>query len=65
METSSTLCWRCQNAIPDRYGRRGCVWSREFRPVEGWEAEKKILKYCETPRISYVVRRCPQFVEDI
>ena len=64
-----TLCWGCGNAVPDAEGERGCPWSREGRPVEGWEAERRdILVQATKPtgekkRIeSYCVITCPAFV---
>ena len=27
--SKQTLCWRCKNSVPDRYGERGCPWSRK------------------------------------
>ena len=34
-----TLCWQCENAVPNHKGR-GCEWSRRFRPVPGWTAQE-------------------------
>lgn len=33
-----TLCWSCAKAC------KKCSWSRNFEPVEGWEAEKTTLQ---------------------
>lgn len=64
-----TICWACANAVPDEEGTRGCSWSREGRPVEGWVAERRdILVQATSPggekkRIeSYQVITCPAFV---
>lgn len=64
-----TLCWGCGNAVPDAEGERGCSWSREGKPVEGWVAERRdILVQATSPggekkRIeSYQVITCPAFV---
>ena len=53
---SETICWRCANA----YGQ--CSWSRNFTPVEGWDAERRDVKtiidgYVE----SYIVNNCPMY----
>ena len=64
-----TICWACGNAVPDAEGERGCPWSREGRPVEGWEAERRDIRI--QPRRpgeerraveSYQVITCPVFV---
>lgn len=65
-QTSSTLCWHCQNACGH------CSWSREFKPVEGWTAVRHDVVVTHAtkenvnkkPVESYIVRKCPEFVED-
>ena len=64
-----TLCWGCGNAVPDAEGERGCPWSREGRPVEGWVAERRDIhiqpkRPGEERRAieSYQVITCPEFV---
>lgn len=57
-------CVSCQNAVPNRDGSRGCSWSREFKPVEGWEAtpfHRKTVSYDYT---TYTVYECPEFIPD-
>ena len=56
-----TLCWDCAKACG------GCSWTEYYSqtPVDGWVADKRILrmdnyKFCYT----YVVRQCPEFVRD-
>lgn len=49
---SGTLCWTCQNAVP-AFNGKGCKWSREFKPVAGWTAEKR--------GESYFVKACPKY----
>ena len=39
-----TLCWRCANAVPNADGSRGCPWSIDLKPVEGWDAIEKHRK---------------------
>lgn len=57
-----TLCWTCQNAC----GK--CSWSRKFKKVKGWIAEKTIIKgepnslISEIP--SYRVIKCPKYLQD-
>ena len=55
----SQPCWDCVNA----YG--GCAWSREGKPVPGWEAEQtSILCYAgrQARRTeSYKINFCPEF----
>ena len=59
---ANSLCWECKRA----YG--GCSWSRDFVPVEGWEAEATIIngvREGKKPLVkSYDVKRCPLFVQD-
>lgn len=65
-----SLCWKCANAVPNFEGTRGCSWSTDYKPVEGWQAEesltvidiggKRRTKYYRT---SYTVKSCPEFVE--
>ncbi len=62
--SASTLCWHCQNAVPDADGERGCSWSREGKPVAGWEAEIRPLNLSKEQIISYCVRSCPEFFPD-
>lgn len=64
-----TICWACANAVPDEEGTRGCSWSREGRPVEGWVAERRDIRIQpkrpgEERRAveSYQVITCPAFV---
>ena len=60
-----TLCWQCANAVPDKSGKRGCAWSRSFKPVKGWDADETRLYANDETRsiVSYHVRSCPEFVE--
>lgn len=52
-EIRDTLCLHCTNAC-----NRGCSWSDDFTPVDGWEAE-----YNEKLD-SYYVISCPKFSEE-
>lgn len=64
VQHSTQLCWRCANAVPDETGMRGCSWSREFRPVPGWTAERVIIKPLQRRSITtYAISACPQFEE--
>lgn len=66
-----TLCWRCQNAVPD--GTHGCPWSEKEKPVPGWNAEQNNLlqqyywrgKTASHYVTSYRVIDCPLFVPDL
>ena len=51
-----TICWDCQKTCG------GCSWSREFKPVEGWEAVET-TDYAGDK--SFLVRKCPEFVREI
>jgi hypothetical protein len=63
-QSHSTLCWKCQKASG------GCSWSRDFIPVDGWEAKpSQILIACQNqtkdkkPKYteSFDVHSCPEF----
>lgn len=63
-----TLCWYCANAVPSRDGERGCPWSVEGNPVEGWSATGKTIKCkrsgCKDKMMqTFFVRKCPLYVE--
>ncbi len=56
-----TLCWTCKNAV------LGCSWSKNFTPVEGWEAvPTKVRGNLELDEWldSYLVISCPKYIED-
>ena len=63
-----TLCWHCANSVPNRAKTRGCSWSRELVPVEGWDAittEVYLQRKEGRPyATSYIVKSCPEFVSD-
>lgn len=51
-----TLCWSCVNAC----GR--CPWSsKSHTPVEGWNAEKTLIKMADRNLESYRVISCPMY----
>lgn len=58
-----TLCWDCRNAVPGE--DKGCAWSEDGEPVEGWDAEQTTVGewYAgqKCTRVSYIVRKCPMF----
>lgn len=64
--SNQTLCWTCENSVPKiEYGEytRGCNWSINKLPVEGWEAEPTRIKHqgsIITP--SFLVKNCPQYI---
>lgn len=59
MDLKTTLCWCCENAVPS--AERGCSWSRELTPVDGWRATKHLMKYDTKTVESYIVHWCPQY----
>jgi hypothetical protein len=56
------ICWDCQKAVG------GCSWSRDFTPVEGWDAENVPYQPWETQTVkyrdTYIIRGCPEFLRD-
>ena len=57
------MCWWCKNAVPDDKGYTGCNWSRDFKPVEGWEAVEVIKNANEQAVETYRVLKCPEYEE--
>ena len=53
-----TLCWHCKNAVPE--GKYGCSWSRDFKPVKGWN----VLPPLSRVKGSYRVIECPLFIRE-
>lgn len=60
IEQKQTLCWTCQNAVPDSTGELGCSWSRRLKPVEGWTA----VETTNTTTTTYRVIDCPEYIPD-
>lgn len=60
---AQSLCWYCINSVPSKDGKRGCSWSRELKPVPGWEAEE--MEHCKaySQITAYKVKKCPEFVD--
>jgi hypothetical protein len=58
-----TLCWDCAKATAGS----NCPWANEFKPVEGWDAKKteriEMVYGKEKVIESYIVKKCPLFVE--
>ena len=52
------LCWTCKNACG------GCEWSRDFKPVKGWTAEKTIISETAGSFESYKITKCPKYISD-
>ena len=55
MSLSYSLCWDCQNSVCK------CPWSKNFEPVPGWEADKRMIKQSTE---TYFVKACPLFKQD-
>lgn len=50
-------CWTCRKACG------GCSWSKEFKPVEGWDATENIL--ADGTLRGYEIRFCPEYEKDL
>lgn len=51
------LCWNCKKCL------KQCSWSRDFKPIEGWQAIPVIIKGAK-PRYkikSFKIISCPEF----
>ena len=60
-ETRNQLCWSCGKACG------GCSWSRNFTPIQGWDATPCRRVYNDaavgTRYVdSYIIRKCPEYV---
>lgn len=53
---SGQPCWSCQNACGN------CSWSKNLKPVEGWDAEPVIIKDSEGDIRSYKIKKCPKYI---
>lgn len=52
------LCWSCAKCIS------GCSWSRDFIPVEGWDAELDYHRRIDAhTQITYKIYDCPEFAK--
>lgn len=60
MAKGNTICWNCAKAC------RKCPWSRNFEPVDGWNATPTKVYSAEGVFIdSFIVHECPLFEEEI
>lgn len=55
-----TLCWMCAKACT-----KGCSWSYDFTPVDGWEADETVQVHESRVDQSFMVFNCPEFVSDV
>lgn len=51
-------CWTCKNACG------GCSWSRAFKPVKGWTAEKTFIPSNGDYAESYRIISCPEYIKE-
>ena len=50
------LCCTCKKACG------GCLWSKYFLPLIGWDAEPTIIKDSEGDFSSYRIHKCPEYI---
>lgn len=50
-------CWYCKNACG------GCSWSRDFKPVPGWDATPVVIKDSVCDIHTYDIKKCPMFIQ--
>lgn len=67
---NQSLCWSCRHAVPtatcdprtgEKIYTQGCSWSIRARPVEGWDADKSIMRVNGRTCDTYYVNACPLF----
>lgn len=62
-KTMKTICWEC--ALSGYGNVSDCPWEREFKPVDGWTAERNDVLFSNGGRRywseSYCVKRCPLY----
>ena len=56
------LCFSCKKSA------LGCSWSREFKPIEGWDAVPTVItNWSDGKRViyteTYALRGCPEYEE--
>lgn len=51
-------CWSCKKACG------GCSWSREFKPVDGWEAIPTKIQNMDSITESFNIKYCPQYEKE-
>ena len=51
-------CWTCQKACG------GCSWSRSFKPIPGWIAEKTFIPSNDRHAESYKIISCPEYIKE-
>lgn len=55
-KSRETICWDCAKACGM------CAWSREFKPIDGWEVTPTRVYQTRNKKIdSFVVHSCPEF----
>lgn len=63
-KTSKQLCWNCKRAGECK-GIKPCSWAESFKPVEGWEATKTVIREIDGTKVeSYDITACPLFIKD-
>lgn len=62
----ANICFDCANAGRGRLSP--CAWEREFKPVEGWNAEEVVRQstYGDNNKVvtSYHIIDCPMFIQE-
>jgi hypothetical protein len=56
-EANEQPCWRCERACG------GCTWSKNGKPVDGWEATPTIIRDYIGDFPSYKITYCPEFIK--
>ena len=63
--SSEQPCWWCVNA----YGTGNCPWANNLKPVEGWNANKIIIRNTNCDKkyslvSSFKISNCPHFKDE-
>lgn len=51
-------CWTCTKACG------GCSWSKDFKPVPGWIAEKRYIPSNGELAETYKIISCPEYIKE-
>ena len=54
------LCWSCSKAC----GGSDCPWANKLKPVEGWNAKRRIICGNKHPIETFHIVECPLYEKE-